>query len=34
MRGTAAASRVLAKGFAPVRRRATANAKRLRRTSG
>ncbi|MGH8587259.1 MAG: polyhydroxyalkanoate granule-associated phasin [Gammaproteobacteria bacterium] len=27
-----AASRVLAKGFAPVHRRATANAKRLRRT--
>lgn len=29
---SSAASRVLAKGFAPVRRRATANAKRLRRT--
>ena len=29
---SSAASRVLAKGLAPVRRRATANAKRLRRT--
>ncbi|MGH8479156.1 MAG: hypothetical protein ACREXK_06205 [Gammaproteobacteria bacterium] len=29
---SSAASRLLAKGLAPVRRRATANAKRLRRT--
>jgi hypothetical protein len=29
---SSAASRVLAKGLAPVHRRATANAKRLRRT--